>query len=484
MKKITQYIKLLSLALVTTATVTSCEGFLDTESSDSVPTNSAIESFADAKIMLNGVYDGLQGNSNNYSYYGANMIFIGDVMGDFMQANQIGKRTSSAYEMQFTESSSPAPWASPYNVIRRANNLLMQIEAGKADDAKPEDVNHIKGQALAIRALCHFDLLRLYSRSYTPSDQANSGIPVVLEPSDAMDVPARNTINEVYTAVIKDLNEAYTLMNGTASTGYLNKWGAKALLSRVLLQKGDNAGALAAAEDVIDNGGYKLWTNAEYSSMWVEGGNSELIFEIVNFDSSDWTDRNGLSNLINEAGYADFLLSKKAVQYFAANPRDVRGSMFVASSEPAEIKTYGAAKVWCTKYPGRDGNADFRINNIYVLRLSEIYLNAAEAAARMGDGAKAATFFNATYKRSGAAAVATATLDMVLQEKGIEFIGEGQRFFDMMRNGKTLDRTDRYEYQSLRAESTKFTNAYYRTIFPISFSQMNVNKNLVQNPGY
>ena len=484
MKKITQYIKLLSLALVTTATVTSCEGFLDTEASNTVNANTAIGNYKEAQSALYGVYDGLQGNSANVSYYGANIVFIGDVAADLMQANQTSKRTSAAYEMQYVKTSSIAPWAKPYNTIRRANNLLVAIADGKVSDGKPEDVNHIKGQALAIRALCHFDLLRLYSRSYTLSADANSGIPIVLEPTDALSTPARNSINDVYTAVIKDLNEAYSLMKSEASIGYLNKWGAKALLSRVLLQKGDNAGALAAAEDVIASKTYSLWANADYSSVWEKGGNSEMIFEIVNFNSADWTDRNGLSNLINELGYADYMLSKKTVDYFTANPNDVRIGITAASTEEAEIKKYGTDRVWVTKYPGRDGNPDFRINNIYVLRLSEVYLNAAEAAVKLGDGAKAAKFFNDIYKRTGNPAVATATLDMVLQEKGIEFLGEGQRFFDLMRNNKSVDRTNRYEYQSLKAESTIFTNAYYRTIFPLPFAEMEVNKNLVQNPGY
>ncbi len=498
MKKITQYIKLLSLTVASAALVTSCSDFLDTHSSSTVSTTTAIMSYSDAKNALAGVYDGLQGNSDNVTYYGARMVYYGDVKGDWMQARTLGKRTSSTYEMNFVADNAPVIWSHPYAVIRRANNLIQAIDGGKVTDAKQSSIDNVKGQALAVRALCHFDLLRMYSKSYLNGADANaqySGIPIILKPTltateTTESKSGRNTINEVYAQVIKDLEEASILMDVKPVTGYFNKWGAQALLSRVYLQKGDNAKALAAAEAVIASKAYSLWDDDEYATVWSKGGNSELIFEIVNFDSSDWTDREGLSYLISQNGYDDYMLTKKATDYFKANPNDIRVSATIPTSD-FNVVNYGLPsfdgdKVWCAKYPGREGGSDFRVNNIYVLRLSEVYLNAAEAAVKLGNTSKTEEYFNATYERSGNPEIANPTLDQVLEERAVELLGEGQRFFDLMRNNKTVDRTLRYGYPSLSKESTVFTRDYFRAILPIPKSEIDTNPVIAkqQNPGY
>ena len=489
MKKINKYIKLLSVTLATVVVSTSCNDFLDKDSSGTVLTPEAVQNYTDANATLIGLYDGIQGNSDDITYYGANMVYYGDVRADWMQSQDLGKRTSPQYEMKYTASNAPAIWAQPYKVIRRANNLINSINQGKADVGAPTpaDVDNLKGQALAIRALCHFDLLRIYSQTYTMVANPNaaaSGIPIVIDATQPNSNPGRNTIEEVYTQVIKDLNEAYALMGTTKTPGFINKWGAQALLSRVYLEKGDNAKALTAAEDVINNSDYKLWANIDYAIMWPKQGTTEHMFELVNFDSNDWTDRNGLSYLISQYGYADYLLSKNAVEYFVANPNDVRGQLTEKSAAAGMKKLYKDDKVWCAKYPGREGGSDFRVNNIYVIRYSEVYLNAAEAAVKLGNPI-AATYFNAIHKRSGNPSIATPTLDQVIEERAVEFLGEGQRFFDLMRNNKTVDRTNRYTYP-LIDDSEKFNRTYFRTILPLPKSELDANPVLKkqQNPGY
>jgi len=83
---------------------------------------------------------------------------------------------------------------------------------------------------------------------------------------------------------------------------------------------------------------------------------------------------------------------------------------------------------------------------------------------------------------------ADATVDRILLECRKEFVGEGHRFFDAMRNNQTIVRyTDEknsgYHYP-LRTESQKFDRTYYRIVLPIPITETDVNKNIQQNPGY
>ena len=360
------------------------------------------------------------------------------------------------------------------------------INDGKIADGTQEEVNHIKGQALAIRALAHFDLARNYGLPYTSDNGASLGAPIILEPSVPESLPARNTVAEMYEQVIKDLKEAVSLMNNKKVTGYLNTQGAKALLSRVYLYKGDNKLAFDTAVELIETGGYSLWSADEYADVWAKQGSSEVIWEIVNYSAQDWTDREGIAYLSKESGYADFCLSKKGSDYFVANPDDIRYGVFLASKDEANIKNYGSKKVWINKYPNRLGESDIRVGNSVVFRLSEQYLIAAEAAIKLGDQANADKYLNVIRKRALPNEPAlTATLDNIIWERGIELIGEGHRLYDLMRNNMQSDRTDSWEFLVFpNSQSVKFDRTYFRVILAIPQSELNVNTNMVQNPGY
>lgn len=480
----------LSLLIGIVVTNTSCKDYLDRMPSDAATTGEAIQSFADAKTVLNGIYDGLQGNSANYDYYGARMVYYGDVRGDYMQAPDANARTASTYEMQYTADNAPTIWKTPYSVIRRANNLIQALKDGKAVDAKEAETNHLMGQALVIRGLVHFDLARVYCLPYAKNGAPSSfGIPYIDNAPNADSQPGRGTLEETYNKSIKDIVDGIALMDGKKSVGYFNKWAGMALLSRVYLYKGDNKNAYDTAVALINaaDSPYKLWTNAEYAGVWKKAGTSEVLFEIINYNSADFTDREGIAYLMSEAGYGSLINTPKLVAYFNANPTDVRADLAIPSATEDNIKVYKQDKVWCAKYPGNENATDFRVNNIPILRLSEVYLNAAEAAFKLGDQANADKYLNDIVKRAmPAAAAVTSTLDNILEQRAIEFFGEGQRFFDIMRNNLTCDRSIRWGYPSLTKESTVFDNLYFRAILPIPKAEREANATIAaqQNEGY
>lgn len=490
--------KLLALSLLLIATTSCGDEWLNTVPSDSVPTDDAINSYKAASVALTGVYDGLQGSSSRTSYYAARMFYYGDVRGDDMQAEKSGNRSSSAYEMRYVEDDAPNMWNVPYNVIRRANTLLAAIEKGKVEDASEAQLAQLKAEALVVRALVHFDLVRIHGNPYTMDNGASLGVPIVTTPLLISDFPARSTVAEVYTQVLKDLSDAIASggLSDKNNYGYVNLWFAKGLSARVNLYKGDNAAALTLAEDVITNSPYKLWTNEEYVDGWNKSdkGRKEMLFELVNFSNDDWTDREGVAYLLHEDGYADYIVTESFMNLLNSDPDDVRNGILLAPSIDADlIKKYGDNTVFVNKFPA-DAGGDMRLNDSPVMRLSEVYLIAAEAAAKVPNATKAAQYLNAIVLRANPDATpvseANATVERITIEKRKELVGEGHRFFDAMRNNETVvrytDVNNRGFHYILNPESQKFNRTYFRAILPIPLAEIQVNQNLKgqQNPGY
>jgi hypothetical protein len=103
-----------------------------------------------------------------------------------------------------------------YYVILQSNNLLAALDEDLVKIVSESDqtaVNNIKGQALFVRALAHFDLVRIYGYPYLKDNGASPGAAIVTEVLNAKDQLVRNTVAEVYTQVIQDLTQASTLMS-------------------------------------------------------------------------------------------------------------------------------------------------------------------------------------------------------------------------------------------------------------------------------
>ena len=149
-------------------------------------------------------------------------------------------------------------------------------------------------------------------------------------------------------------------------------------------------------------------------------------------------------------------------------------------------------KMFIGKYPGKAALKDMRTNDIPVIRLAEVYLNAAEAAFKLGDTSTALNYLNVIVKRATPAksvAAGDLTLARILKERSKELVGEGHRFYDLMRNGQTCERF--YKglpgwHGALINEARSFDHTYFRTILPIPESEIDANATLgkQQNPGY
>lgn len=492
------------------ASLSSCvNDWLDVAPSDGTDADAALTSSSDLDAVRTGMYKALKGNSSLVDYYGMQFFVYGDVhAGDDYQYNNIGgsNRASFYYDMNYqtaseftsSTSSSTVTWKSPYIVIGRANRIIAAAEGGALSDAAEAKatIDQYAAEAKVLRALAHFDLVRIYGKPYTEDQGASLGVPLVTEVLESNAKPARSTVAEVYTQVVKDLTEAISSNALATETepGYVSVWGAKAILSRVYLNMGDYANALSVAEDIIKNSGAALWTRDQYFKAWDAGtpNESEFLFRLNVSGSTDNNDLNGIGNLQGRDGYKEMVATKKFVDMLSADANDVRNDMFLPATADKEVAAFGTNKVYLNKLRGQGGNLR-NVTIIPIIRLSEVYLTAAECAFRTNDKAKAVEYLNDLVKNrtTSASALATEsdiTLDRILIERRKELIGEGQRYFDALRNNETITRytseADKGWHKTLSKEAQSFDRDYFKAIAAIPQAEINANPNIKQNTGY
>lgn len=492
------------------ASLSSCvNDWLDVAPSDGTDADAALTSSSDLAAARTGMYAALKGNSNLVDYYGQQFFVYGDVhAGDDYQYNNIGgsNRASFYYDMTYqtasefssSTSSSNVAWKSPYIVIGRANRIIAAAEGGALSDAAEAKatIDQYAAEAKVLRALAHFDLVRIYGKPYTEDQGASLGVPLVTGVLESNAKPARSTVAEVYTQVVKDLTEAISSNALATETepGYVSVWGAKAILSRVYLNMGDYANALSVAEDIIKNSGAALWTRDQYFKAWDAStpNESEFLFRLNVAGSTDNNDLNGIGNLQQRDGYKEMVATKKFVDMLTSDPKDVRNDMFLPAKAEKEVAVYGTNKVFLNKLRGQGGNLR-NVTIVPIIRLSEVYLTAAECAFRNNDKTKAVEYLNDLVKNrttteASLATVDNITLERILIERRKELIGEGQRYFDALRNNETITRytseADKGWHKTLSKEAQSFNRDYFKAIAAIPQAEINANPNIKQNTGY
>lgn len=495
------------------ASLSSCvNDWLDVAPSDGTDADAALTSSSDLAAARTGMYKALKGNSSLVDYYGQQFFVYGDVhAGDDYQYNNLGgsNRASFYYDMNYqtaseftsSTSSSNVAWKSPYIVIGRANRIIAAAEGGALSDAAEAKatIDQYAAEAKVLRALAHFDLVRIYGKPYTEDQGASLGVPLVTGVLESNAKPARSTVAEVYTQVVKDLTEAISSNALATETepGYVSVWGAKAILSRVYLNMGDYANALSVAEDIIKNiknSGAALWTRDQYFKAWDAStpNESEFLFRLNVAGSTDNNDLNGIGNLQQRDGYKEMVATKKFVDMLSADPNDVRNELFLPAKAEKEVAVYGTNKVFLNKLRGQGGNLR-NVTIVPIIRLSEVYLTAAECAFRNNDKTKAVEYLNDLVKNrttteASLATVDNITLERILIERRKELIGEGQRYFDALRNNETITRytseADKGWHKTLSKDAQSFNRDYFKAIAAIPQAEINANPNIKQNTGY
>ena len=397
------------------------------------------------------------------------------------------------YSMSYEPSSTSGLWGTAYYVISAANNVIFAIDNNDeltSSSVTQADLNNLKAEALALRALAHFDLLRLYSR--LNGTNGEYGVCVITEPQLPTDMPARASVEETFAQVIKDLTDAESLMaadyqrtGGSDPKASFNKLSIQALLARVYLYHKDYAKASEYATKVINSGKFRLWTAEEYPSVWGKdvAGDGEVIFEVYGKQATGYDAYwEGPSHMTNPLGYADCAATAQLADLFEEG--DVRGTRGVRGKDDGKVMfctdqdEVSGGQLWTMKYYGKgEGNATSTpdVSNTIVLRLSEMYLIRAEAAVN-GSGTTALADLNAIRANRGASPLNSADKAAVALERRLELNFEGHLWFDLDRTGGSISYSDANITRNIDA-----TSKYWAR--PIPKSQVDINENLKQNPG-
>jgi hypothetical protein len=471
-------IKIFGILVLASLAAVSCKDALN-----QMPNTEIVEGVYDvasAEAAMIGVYNVLQSTS----LYGTNMSIFGDLRGgDMRPTSSSSSRTTGHYEFNNrTPDNGPGGsfWSLSYSALNRVNSIITAYNNEMVTDGTEAARNDILGQALAMRAFHHFDIVRLFGVPYLKDNGASWGAVIADRVIPAGERPLRATVAETYQFIIDDLTAAIDLLtpfNASAIADkypYMNYWAAKSLLARVALYKGDWDLAFSNASDVIENGPYELIPGAEWAASWKEIYTDESIFSVVN-TTTDNGDRESLSSVSLPTSYGEISIGSNMIDILRESGDDVRATLIGINLIDQEG--------WYAKYPGQ---GSMFTNNIPLIRLSDVYLMAAEAALKKSsrDQTSADKYLNAIRKRASASATdVVATIDLVRLERRKELVHEGFRFFDIMRTGETVVRNAESDF--LKAEDTPtVTWDDYITVLPIPRVELNGNPDIQQNPGY
>jgi len=476
---------ILTLSIFTLIGVTSCsDKELELSPYNSVTDTQAFETETDFGNAARGMYarsvNGLSGLSGTL-YYAGSSISLPDIMSDNAIMCRTGRLSNRFFqEWRYNGDIAWDLWTQAYSSIRRANGILVNINKLADGTAK----NNFKGEALAVRALAHFDMVKLYGKAYTQASDADLGIPYVVS-TDPTAKPSRETVKSNYQKIEADLVEAASLIGSANGVYRFNKSAVYALLSRLYLYEGQWQKAADAATQSLALSS-SPGSIANFSSIWKDASNDGVLLKLQIVDKDAVSPGVEYSQSSSSGVRSEYVVDYDFFRLF--KDTDVRKSAYIGSSSFGGFRYNNIIK-----YFGRaTGNAN--VVDPKVIRVAEVLLNRAEALAQLNKDADALKDLNtlranryvgfvAADNQEGGNALKT---EIDLQRR-LELAFEGHRFFDIKRKGLAINRSnwgDRYDgtgttygFRTLPAGDTRFQ-------LPIPTNEIRTNANVAQNPGY
>lgn len=434
----------------------------------------AVETSIRTAEDLQGILYGAYNRMTSVGYYGRELIIFGEVRSDncFSNGNSGRFITVAAMTIGNNEAYASDPWTQIYAVIASAN-IIIGAQDITGDQAV---IDHIRGQAHAIRALAHFDLLRIYGQQHVTGGDPTLGVPYITEYKGDNLLPARNTVTEVKTNIYNDLQTALSLMSATlndASKQQISTYAVNAIQARVAVYFKDWSIAKTACEAVISSGKYQIVSAAAFANSWNIDGPVNSIFELA-FSSTDNANINGLSYIYKGTSYGDIQVLDDLVNIF--EPLDVRRNGMIGFYDEDHDGTIEANENKLRNY-GKWAALDYS-NEVILFRYEEVILNYAEALFELSD-ASALTVLNQIPAARNATPYAAINKANILNERRKELCFEGFRFDDLARTGSNIPLVSPFQ-------QTHGGPAYgnYKYAFPIPLVELNANSNMVQNFGY
>ncbi|WP_316838854.1 RagB/SusD family nutrient uptake outer membrane protein [Pedobacter gandavensis] len=394
-------------------------------------------------------------------------------------------------------------WRMSYRVIFGANKIIDAIQDGQG-----AAFDQLKGENYFLRAMIYFNLARVYGRPYYQNNGDGLAVPLSLNSLvDKSYQPKRNTVKEVYAQIIADLEKASVLMTQVKPNNYASKETAWALLSRAYLYMGGtatavntdyNTKAVEYADKVIASQKYTLLQGTAYSNSFAidSKNNKECILSFRHDDASP--------NKINEflilrdvfgtPYQGEYAASPDYMAILNQNPTDLRKN-FITVENDSRITGTNKSRNSINKFNyqqiappgGFDFSSQTRSGTPY-LRIAEMYLNKAEALAKLGNTTDALIALNLVRTRAISTGAWTTTslaaanmtvFQAVLNERRLELAWEGHSSYDNFRNGLAMTRnyTDYFNTSALTIEALD-----KRVVYPLPKPELEFNPNLEQNP--
>lgn len=422
----------------------SCENWLDVSPKSDIKVEdlfSTQEGFEDAVM---GVYSLM----TLPDVYGANLSFgYADVLAAYYTVgtkSAFYEASKYNYREAGEEGRLSSIWSLMYKGIANLNSILKHVDE-RQEVFGENDFYLYKGEVLALRAMLHFDLLRLFAPSMKVGEKEKA-IPYM--DSYTHLAQPRLSVREVLDCVIRDLNEARDLMRPYDSFGpqyaedeaedtpasvdryksRMRYYSATALLARVYLYAGETGKALTAAKEIIGEADgemipiFRMASNADVSDPLFE---EEIVFALSKNNLADeidayFSDVAAATATDEGSRYLRMRLTSKDKIYRSQNAADIefREMWFMQAGND---KNY----VTLSKY--------MSAGHICLLRVSELFLIAAECAPSNADRLK---YMN-RYRVHRGLTELNEMGDAVHEEYRKEFIGEGQLFFYYKRKNKS-----------------------------------------------
>ena len=429
-----------------------------------------------AESAVVGMYDGLQEGGA----FGGIGIMSADFPADvssFTGSFGTFQNIRDYDPLQATNGAVQDIWADSYDPINRANNVIEGAE--EVPEVSQDLQDQWRGEAKFVRALTHFHLVRYFGQPYIAGTD-NLGVPLILEPTDApgeaLEVP-RSTVGEVYDQILSDLDDAEGWVpesqqfDGQATIGAV-----QALKARVYLHQQEWQQAYDYADMVIETSPYEL--SSDPATPWADHNynGAEFVFAVQNRTDDQIGVNDALASFHrpdSDGGRGDVRARSNLLDLYEED--DLRyQELFYETDDESE-----AGDVFTGKWD-HPNQAD----NVPVIRMADVHLMRAEAAAELDNEEQALEDLNAIRDRANASmydmddyASTEELIDLILDERFLELSFEGHRRHDFLRRGDGIQDANQGRVIEFGAN---------RTIFPIPAREIDVNSALEgqQNPGY
>lgn len=468
-----------AIFLAAGAFVTSCKKSVELTPTHTID-GDELNTADDHDRVLTGAYAAMRSNSLYGGVNGGSVWLCGpDIAADnFYGGTQNLGNLNTLFRWNYTADNTvtEAAWLAAYQVIRQTNLAVRGIDRFRTNEN--QKVNRIEGQAKALRAFMHLELLRWWVNDYD-RNSTELGVPYV-DNFDIEQMPARGSVKQTYDKIEADLKAAKTMLadvdraiqspTSVAATNraYIDGMVVDAMLARMYLYSNQMDSAIKYSSLAIT--ARPLATAAQYSQIWEDATSAELIWSFkyqagnaalgreiydVSGDRASWLPVTALLNLYTGS--------------------DIRGPLFFRTRTGRVVLGKYFAKSTAAGNP--DGVVDLKL-----FRTAEMYLIRAEAYARKGgmDVQSLADLNDLRAARNAAVGAETgaALLAAIQTERRKELVAEGHRFFDLKRTSRTIARTQNCSSFCTLASSNRAWS------FPIPQSEMLANDNMDQNDGY